>query len=147
MKPLESKMMLFFSAWLLLAFPLSAAHNPFIGSWSLVSGKYLDGKGEWVNYGDLKLSAIKVISASHFSFTTMKNIGTEAEPKSEFWAAGTGRYKYTETEYTEYPEFNSFGVKPNTPFTFFYEISEDKWQTRRIEDGVLKEQELWIKLD
>ena len=124
-----------------------AADNPFVGSWQLVSGKYLDGKGKWIHYGDLKLSAIKVISANHFSFTTMKNIGTLDKPKQEFWAAGTGSYTYSETDYIEYPQLNSFGVAPDKPFAFTYEIEGDKWQTQRVENGELKEQELWKKLD
>ena len=124
-----------------------AADNPFVGSWQLVSGKYLDGKGKWVHYGELKLTAIKVISANHFSFTTMKNIGTFDKPKQEFWAAGTGSYTFTEIDYVEYPQLNSFGVAPDKPFAFTYEIKGDEWQTKRIENGELKEQELWKKLD
>ncbi|GIU17712.1 hypothetical protein [Shewanella sp. MBTL60-007] len=121
--------------------------NPFIGSWKLVSGRYLDGKGNWIDYSELKLEAIKVISAKHFSFTTIKNVGTKDKPKTEFWAAGTGHYEYTASDYVEYPELNSFGVKPNTPFSFSYVIEGDEWRTERIEDGELKEQEVWHRLD
>jgi hypothetical protein len=147
MNRFKTKLMFAIAVLMLTASPLSAAENPFIGSWTLVSGQYLDGKGEWVQYSDLKLNAIKVISANHFSFTTMKNVGTEAEPKSEFWAAGTGRYTFTATDYVEYPELNSFGVAADTPFAFTYEIKGEEWQTKRIENGELKEQELWLKLD
>ncbi|MCG9730148.1 hypothetical protein L1D44_09820 [Shewanella sp. Isolate13] len=125
----------------------TSVENPFIGSWKLVSGKYLDGKGDWVYYSDLKLEAIKVISAKHFSFTTIKNIGTRDKPKSEFWAAGSGHYEYTASDYVEYPELNSFGVESNTPFSFSYVIEGDEWRTKRIEDGELKEQEVWVRLD
>lgn len=124
-----------------------AADNPFVGSWQLVSGKYLDGKGKWVHYGELKLTAIKVISANHFSFTTMKNTGTIDKPKQEFWAAGTGSYTFTDSDYVEYPQLNSFGVAPDKPFAFTYVIQGEEWQTKRIENGELKEQELWKKLD
>lgn len=141
------RIMLVIAALLCVQTSTLAADNPFVGSWQLVSGKYLDGKGKWIHYGELKLSAIKVISANHFSFTTMKNIGSDAEPKLEFWAAGTGRYTFSDSEYTEYPELNSFGVKPSTPFAFSYQLTADNWQTQRIENGVLKEQELWQKLD
>lgn len=134
-------------ATLSFSVPLAAADNPFVGSWQLVSGKYLDGKGKWIHYGDLKLSAIKVISANHFSFTTMKNVGSLDKPKQEFWAAGTGSYTYSDTDYVEYPQLNSFGVAPDKPFAFTYEINGDEWQTQRVEKGELKEQELWKKLD
>ncbi|GIU24542.1 hypothetical protein L2719_06775 [Shewanella schlegeliana] len=134
-------------AFFIVCLPLKAAENPFIGSWQLVSGKYLDGKGQWVEYSDLKLSAIKVISANHFSFTTMKNVGSDAKPTLEFWAAATGDYEYTVTDYTEYPYLNSFGVNAGESFTFTYTIEGKEWRTQRTEDGVLKEQEHWTKLD
>ncbi|MCL1093267.1 hypothetical protein [Shewanella kaireitica] len=147
MKHLYLRITLVIAALLGVQTSTLAADNPFVGSWQLVSGKYLDGKGKWIHYGDLKLSAIKVISASHFSFTTMKNVGTLDKPKQEFWAAGTGSYTYSETDYIEYPQLNSFGVAPDKPFAFTYEIKGDKWQTQRVENGELKEQELWKKLD
>lgn len=147
MKHLYLRITLVIAALLGVQTSTLAADNPFVGSWQLVSGKYLDGKGKWIHYGDLKLSAIKVISASHFSFTTMKNVGTLDKPKQEFWAAGTGSYTYSETDYIEYPQLNSFGVAPDKPFAFTYEIEGDKWQTQRVENGELKEQELWKKLD
>ncbi|WP_300483710.1 hypothetical protein, partial [Shewanella sp.] len=71
-----------------------------VGSWQLVSGRYLNEKHEWVDYQNLNLSAIKVISARHFSFTTVKNV----DGVSQFWAAGSGTYQATATEYTELPE-------------------------------------------
>ncbi|WP_237162673.1 hypothetical protein [Shewanella halifaxensis] len=138
-----------FAAALLLTTPFFAIaqDNPLQGSWKLVSGKYLDGKGKWVDYADLKLSAIKLISANHFSFTTVKNIGTTEQPKNEFWAAGTGRYQYTATDYVEFPELNSFGVKPGVSFVFTYELKGNEWHTKRTEGGTLKEVEVWVKLD
>lgn len=127
--------------------PVHATENPLVGSWQLVSGKYLDGKGQWIDYADLKLSAIKVISAKHFSFTTVKNIGTAEEPVNEFWAAGTGSYQFSQSDYVEFPELNSFGVKPGTSFAFTYELKGNKWHTKRTEEGKVKEVEVWLKLD
>ncbi|AQS37133.1 hypothetical protein Sps_01973 [Shewanella psychrophila] len=122
--------------------------NPFIGSWQLASGKYLDDKGEWQNYQSLNLTAIKVISASHFSFTTMKEIEqTGGENKQEFWAAGTGRYEFTESQYIEYPQLNSFGVSPGESFAFEYQIKGQQLHTKRVEEGELKEVEVWQRLD
>lgn len=138
-----------FVAFVVICIPLKAAEkaNPFIGSWKLISGKYLDGKGQWVEYADLKLSAIKVVSANHFSFTTMKNIGSEVKPELEFWAAATGYYQYSAVDYIEYPHLNSFGVKAGESFGFTYVIEGKEWRTERTENGELKEQELWLKLD
>ena len=122
--------------------------NPFIGSWQLESGKYLDDKDEWQDYKSLNLKAIKVISSSHFSFTTMKEIEqADGEKKQEFWAAGTGRYEFTDSLYIEYPELNSFGVAPGESFAFEYHMKDQELHTKRIEQGELKEVEVWQRLD
>ena len=122
--------------------------NPFIGSWQLESGKYLDDKDEWQDYKSLNLKAIKVISSSHFSFTTMKEIEqADGEKKQEFWAAGTGRYEFTDSLYIEYPELNSFGVVSGESFAFEYRIKGQELHTKRIEQGELKEVEVWQRLD
>ncbi|MBL4815637.1 MAG: hypothetical protein JKY74_09160, partial [Shewanella sp.] len=107
-----------------------------------------DDKDEWQDYKSLNLKAIKVISSSHFSFTTMKEIEqADGEKKQEFWAAGTGRYEFTDSQYIEYPQLNSFGVAPGESFAFEYRIKGQELHTKRIEDGVLKEAEVWQRLD
>lgn len=121
--------------------------NPFIGSWQLNSGKYLDDKGQWQDYEALNLTAIKVLSDSHFSFTTMKMVEKEGVKKQEFWAAGTGKYEFTDTRYIEFPALNSFGVAPGESFGFDYQIKGHELHTQRIEEGVLKEVEVWLKLE
>ncbi|MGR3968569.1 hypothetical protein [Shewanella sp. 1180_01] len=114
-----------------------------VGSWQLVSGRYLNEKHEWVDYQSLNLSAIKVISARHFSFTTMKNV----EGVSQFWAAGSGTYQATATEYTERPELNSFGATKGAEFVFSYAIKGQELHTQRVENGELKEVEVWQRFD
>ncbi len=113
------------------------------GSWTLVSGRYLDGEGKWIDYASLGLSAIKVISNGYFSFTTMKTV----KNKTEFWAAGAGEYRLEGNEYTEYPSLNSFNVPKGQGFGFEIELIGNEWHTRRVEDGVLKEEEVWRRLD
>ncbi|MGE6380094.1 hypothetical protein ACQKCO_00385 [Shewanella baltica] len=98
---------------------------------------------EWVDYQNLNLSAIKVISARHFSFTTMKNV----DGVSQFWAAGSGTYQATATEYTERPELNSFGATKGAEFVFSYAIKGQELHTQRVENGELKEVEVWQRLD
>lgn len=113
------------------------------GSWELVSGRYLDGDGKWVDYAGLGLSAIKVISTNHFSFTTIKTV----KNKREFWAAGAGEYRLEGNLYTEYPSLNSFKVPEGQGFSFEFELIGNEWHTRRVEEGVLKEEEVWRRLD
>ncbi len=117
--------------------------NQLVGSWTLSSGKYLNDKGKWINYQDLNLSAIKVISQNYFSFTTMQ---TSSGVKT-FWAAGTGKYQLTQQHYTEFPSLNSFNVKEGESFTFSYKLIGNEWHTERFEAGVLSEVEVWKKLD
>lgn len=112
------------------------------GSWQLVSGQYLDDKAQWVDYQSLHLSAIKVIVAGHFSFTTMKTVAGE----STFWAAGAGRFEDNGHEYKEIIELNSFGVATGTEFVFRYQLKGEQWHTKRFEQGELKEVEVWQKL-
>lgn len=114
-----------------------------LGSWQLVSGRYLDDKAQWVDYQTLNLTAIKVISEGHFSFTTMKMV----EGQRQFWAAGAGTYQATATEYRERPELNSFGVSDRAEFVFSYRIEGHQWHTQRFEEGELKEAEVWQRLD
>lgn len=121
--------------------------NPFIGSWMLVSGRYLDENDLWVKYESLHLSAVKVISASYFSFTTVKESGEQGLDKYDFWAAGTGRYEFTDSQYIEYPMFNSFGADKGASFSFEYKLKGIELYTKRIEAGKLKEVEVWKKLD
>ena len=117
--------------------------NPLVGSWQLVSGEYLNDKNQWIDYQDLNLTAIKVISKTHFSFTTMKlESGTQT-----FWAAGTGKYQITKQHYIEFPTLNSFNVKQGESFKFSYQIIGDEWHTKRYEGGQLSEKEVWKKLD
>lgn len=118
-------------------------NNPLIGSWALLSGEYLNNKNQWVNYQDLQLDAIKVISEKYFSFTTMKQ---ESAGKS-FWAAGTGKYQITNEHYIEFPSLNSFNVKEGESFKFSYQIVGNEWHTQRYEQGKLSEKEVWKKLD
>ncbi|WP_372872463.1 hypothetical protein [Shewanella sp.] len=113
------------------------------GSWMLVSGRYLDGEGKWVDYRSLGLSAIKVVSKGHFSFTTVKTV----KNKTEFWAAGAGEYKLEGNLYTEYPSLNSFEVPKGQGFGFEIALIGNEWHTRRVEAGILKEEEVWRRLD
>ncbi|WP_434938497.1 hypothetical protein ACRWQN_14425 [Shewanella sp. HL-SH8] len=116
--------------------------NPLIGTWQLVSGQYLDDKQQWVDYKSLHLTSIKIISKSHFSFTTMKSV----QGSKQFWAAGTGTYQLTDQFYIEKPVLNSFGVAEDVSFKFEYQLKQNQLHTKRVENGVLKETEIWRRI-
>ena len=116
------------------------------GSWELVSGRYLDGNGKWVEYKTLELEAIKVVADGHFSFTTVAPDKKAKGKTKTLWAAGSGHFILDGNQYTEYPTLNSFKVPEGQGFRFQFELVGDQWHTRRIEDGVLKEEEVWRRL-
>ncbi|MGI2259674.1 hypothetical protein [Shewanella sp. GXUN23E] len=134
-----------FGALLLLPITVLAADTAELqGSWELVSGRYLDGNGQWVEYQSLGLEAIKVVADGHFSFTTVapdkKGKGTK------LWAAGSGHFELDGDHYVEYPTLNSFNVPKGQGFRFHIQLQGDEWRTQRIENGVLKEEEVWRRI-
>ncbi|MDX1280390.1 hypothetical protein [Shewanella colwelliana] len=115
------------------------------GAWSLQSGQYLDENQQWVDYQSRGLTAIKVIAGEYFSFTTMQQ--SEAAAPT-LWAAASGRLVYDGTTYTEYPTLNSFDASASFTFEYQLEVLENgqiAWHTKRIENGELKELEVWLK--
>ncbi|AQQ68852.1 hypothetical protein Mag101_15340 [Microbulbifer agarilyticus] len=117
---------------------LSAAKE-LVGVWELVSGNYVDGSGTLVDYKDLDMQALKVISDSHFSFTSMKG--------GDFWASGTGTYELADGKYTETLRYNSFGQATGAQFAFTTRIEDSLWYNERWEDGKRVEYEVWQRVE
>ncbi|MCA0894605.1 hypothetical protein [Microbulbifer agarilyticus] len=110
-----------------------------VGVWKLVSGNYVDGNGTLVDYKDLDMQALKVISDSHFSFTSMKG--------ADFWASGTGTYELVDGKYTETLHYNSFGQAAGAKFAFTTRIEDTHWYNERWEDGKRVEYEVWQRVE
>lgn len=109
------------------------------GSWQLVEGEYLDAEGQLVSYQDVKMTAQKVLSDQHFSFTSMRD--------GKFWAAGSGRYSAKAGQYTETLALNSFGEAKGAQFSFSYKVENGVWTNSRWKEGKRVEYEVWRKLD
>lgn len=118
-------------------------NNKLIGSWQLVSGRYLNEHDQWVDYKDLNLVAIKVISNTHFSFTTMQI----KEGVTSFWAAASGTYVIESDQYIEYPQLNSFNASSDEAFRFTFALVDNTWHSKRFDSGKLQEIEVWERLD
>nr|WP_010130182.1 hypothetical protein [Microbulbifer agarilyticus] len=116
-----------------------SAANELIGVWKLVSGNYADGSGTLVDYKDLDMQALKVISTSHFSFTSMKG--------ADFWASGTGTYELADGKYTETLHYNSFGQAAGAKFAFNTRIEDTHWYNERWKDGKRVEYEVWQRVE
>ncbi|MDQ2075872.1 hypothetical protein [Marinimicrobium sp. ABcell2] len=117
----------------------TAAANDLAGVWELVSGEYIDGEGELLDYEALELQSLKMISNSHFSFTSMKG--------NEFWASGTGTYEIVNGKYIETLQYNSFDEAPGTTFTFDTKVEDEYWYNSRWEGDVRVEYEVWRRLE
>lgn len=113
--------------------------NPFVGTWQLISGEYVDEKGKLITYQSIGITSQKVIANKHFSFVSLSD--------GKFWAAGTGTYQFTNDEYAEQPNMASFELIEGGKYVFQYEIKGDQWHNSRWKDGKRVEYEVWQRLD
>lgn len=120
------------------SFSVNAVENEFKGSWQLLSGEYLNNEGKLIQYEDLEISSIKIISGTHFSFVSMSG--------NKFWSAGAGRYRFTESEYIESPIHTSYGVTVGKEYVFTYKVENNIWYNSRWNKGKRVEYEVWQKL-
>lgn len=116
---------------------VNAVENEFKGSWELISGEYLDSEDKLIAYKDLKISSIKVISDTHFSFVSMSG--------NKFWSAGAGNYRFTQSEYIENPIHTSYGATLGKEYVFSYKIENGFWYNSRWSKGKRVEYEVWKK--
>lgn len=118
-----------------------SAHNPFIGTWELVEGKYRDEKdpdSQWISSKTSHITSMKIINATHFSYTSYS--------KGKFWGTGTGYYNFSDTDYAETPELVSYPMEKGKVYRFTYSIEGDVWTNTRTEQGRLVEHEVWRRL-
>ncbi len=120
--------------------PFAHANNsPFVGTWQLVSGEYINDKKELISYESLGISSQKVINEHYFSFVSMAN-GT-------FWAAGSGKYTFTDTEYIESPNVASYPLEDGGNYSFTYRFEGKLWHNARWHGETRVEYEVWKKID
>lgn len=116
--------------------------QPLSGVWELAAGEYVNERGILVNYQTLNLKSTKILTDTHFSFTSMKG--------DAFWAAGTGTYALVDGRYTETLQLNSFGQKAGSTFEFdtTMETSDETilWYNARWQNGKRVEFEVWRKV-
>ncbi|GAA0813303.1 hypothetical protein GCM10009111_08470 [Colwellia asteriadis] len=122
----------------LLSFSANADENLFSGTWTLVSGEYINYEGKLVSYESLNLRSIKVITNTHFSFVTMSG--------DKFWSSGTGTFEVTDSEYIESPLYTSFNSPEGKKYVFKYKKEGDKWFSSRWENDKRVEYEVWQRI-
>lgn len=121
-----------------LLFSMHGYSNPFIGTWQLVSGEYVNEKNKIVDYADADINSIKVLSANHFSFISMSG--------DKFWAAGAGTYQFDKKLYSETPIHTSYSITQESKYTFQYQLIDELWHNSRWAEGKRVEYEVWRKL-
>jgi hypothetical protein len=109
------------------------------GSWKLLTGTLVE-KGDTVitDYSD-KVSMIKIINATHFSFLShdlKKGVDSTAT-----FSAGAGPYTLSGDEYTEYLEYCSYRPWEGNTFHFTVTFRGDTL----IQNGVEKVEELGVE--
>lgn len=127
------------AAIFLLFAGLTAQAGDLEGVWKLTSGEYVNGEGELVNYQSVDLKSLKLISETHFSFTSMKG--------DEFWASGSGTYVFSDGKYSETLQHNSFGEKPGKVYSFNSKVEGDYWYNSRWEGDKRVEYEVWQRVE
>ena len=110
----------------------------FIGSWQLISGEYVNEKGELIHYDKAKMKAIKTLSEHYYNFTSVSG--------ERFWAAGAGQYKFSDNTYTELPLYTSYKIAKGEVYQFSYKLEGDYWYKSRYKKGIRVEYEVWKKL-
>lgn len=115
-----------------------AADNPFVGTWKLIKGEYVNHEGVLIDYHSLNMQSTKVITPTHFSFVSKSG--------EAFWAAGVGTYSYSASAYTEQLELASFEYEDNGAYPFTYKIEGELWHNERFKAGKRVEYELWQKV-
>lgn len=121
-----------------LLFSIHGYSNPFIGTWELVSGEYVNEEKKVVDYADADINSIKVLSEKHYSFISMSG--------SKFWAAGAGTYQFDEKTYSETPIHTSYSIIKGSQYTFQYQLIDELWHNSRWKEGKRVEYEIWQKL-
>jgi hypothetical protein len=121
-----------------LSFSVNANENLFSGTWKLISGEYINNKGNLISYEELNLRSLKIITNTHFSFITMSG--------DKFWSSGAGTFKYTNSEYIESPLFTSFNSPKGKKYVFKYKIEGEKWFSSRWKSDKRVEYEVWQRV-
>lgn len=109
-------------------------HNPFIGTWTLLSGEIAEPGQSTRAY--VAMQSMKVLSKEFFSFVSRR--------EGAFYGAASGSYHFDASSYTEVPQLASWGTMQGEAFTFSYRIEGELWHNERFDgEGRRVEYEVW----
>ena len=108
------------------------APRPIVGTWKLLSGTLIEKGDTTVTDYTQKVSFIKIINDSHFSFIQHDLNG--GKDSTAVFSAGAGTYMLSGDSYTEHLEYCSDRTWEGHDFTFRFEVKNDTF----IQSGVEK---------
>ena len=138
-KKMREKMKYLRAGILCTTFSALTSAEELTGVWQLVKGEYVNAEGQLVDYAQLDLHSIKIISATHFSFNSMQG--------NKFYASGSGTYRFSDGHYRETLQFNSFGESPGKIYEFSSKLEDGFWYNSRWSQGQRVEYEVWKKIE
>lgn len=116
------------------------ASLPIEGTWKLLKGTLVEkGDTTVTDYANGKLSFIKVINATHFSFLS-HDLSQGKDSATAAFSAGGGRYTLDGSTYTEHLEFCSDRAWEGHDFPFQVKIQGDTLTQTGVEKVAETEQ-------
>ncbi|MFL5738709.1 MAG: hypothetical protein ACJ75B_00720 [Flavisolibacter sp.] len=109
----------------------SAASNPLIGTWKLLTGTLIEKGDTTITHYTGNLSFIKIINDSHFAF--LQHDLKKGKDSAAVFVAGGGRYSLRDSMYTEHLEYCSDRQWEGNDFDFIITIHGDTLVQRGVE--------------
>ncbi|KZN32482.1 hypothetical protein N474_10735 [Pseudoalteromonas luteoviolacea CPMOR-2] len=112
--------------------------NPLIGTWEFVKGEYATPEGI-VSAKAPDVTSMKIINNTHFSYITSSN--------NKFHYAGGGTYQVKDNYFIETVTLGNVEKLIGRRMAFTYEVKDNLWHHKLVEDGKFVEYEVWKKVD
>lgn len=117
---------------LLTACETEKAAPPIVGSWRLISGTIIERGDTTVTDYTRDKEFVKVINATHFSFTG-HDLNKGKDSAAAFFTAGTGTYTLNDSSYIEHLQYCSAREWEDNKFEFTVIIRNDTLIQKGVE--------------
>ncbi|MCG7550338.1 hypothetical protein [Pseudoalteromonas sp. Of7M-16] len=121
----------------LLVSPITIA-NPLVGTWEFVSGEYATESGR-VKASAPQVTSTKIINESHFSYITSSG--------NKFHYASGGTYQVKGNKFIETVTLGNVDSLIGRTMSFTYEVKDNLWHHKLVEDGKFIEYEIWKRVE
>ncbi|MBQ4812949.1 hypothetical protein J8M20_16430 [Pseudoalteromonas luteoviolacea] len=111
--------------------------NPLIGTWEFVKGEYATAEGR-VTAAAPNVTSTKIINGTHFSYITSSN--------NKFHYAGGGTYELEDNYFIEMVTLGNVESLIGRRMAFTFEVKDNLWHHKLVENGKFVEYEVWKKV-